>query len=156
MVKSPKEIGNKTEIVKSELGAPVAVGRGRSGASPRYWFKRGVVNNPNGRPKGSVSLKEFAREYLLSVSDDEKTKFLNHLPPEVIWKMAEGNPHNTEDVRHTVVPTPIVELDILKVSGVDNTVHVLPSADSETGVMLDASPPMSSDSLLADSDTPSV
>ena len=65
---------------------------------PFQWPK-GVSGNPKGRKKGSKSLKEFAREYLLSLPNDEKLSFLRALPPEIAWKMAEGNPHNTEDVK---------------------------------------------------------
>lgn len=56
-----------------------------------YIWKKGQSGNPNGRPKGKT-LKEFAREYLENLPDDEKVKYLASLPTEIVWKMAEGNP----------------------------------------------------------------
>lgn len=53
--------------------------------------------NPAGRPPGPT-LKEFARRYLMTLSDEEKLAYLESLPREIVWKMAEGNPHNTQDV----------------------------------------------------------
>jgi len=53
--------------------------------------------NPAGRPKGQT-LKEFAREMLMSMNPEEKRVYLKQLPPEIVWKMAEGNPHSTSDV----------------------------------------------------------
>jgi len=62
-----------------------------------YVWKKGQSGNPNGRPKGKT-LKEFAREYLLSLPDDEKIEYLASLPTEIVWKMAEGSPHTTSDI----------------------------------------------------------
>lgn len=53
--------------------------------------------NPAGRPPGKT-LKEFARELLMSMNDEEKRKYLAELPKEIVWRMSEGNPHNTQDV----------------------------------------------------------
>lgn len=53
--------------------------------------------HPAGRPKGKT-LKEFAREMLMSMSDEEKRIYLEKLSPEIVWRMSEGNPHNTTDV----------------------------------------------------------
>lgn len=50
-----------------------------------------------GRPKGKT-LKEFAREFLTSMDDEAKKEFLNSLSKDVVWRMAEGNPHQTNDI----------------------------------------------------------
>ena len=55
-------------------------------------FKPGQSGNPSGRPKGSVSLKEYARKMLLELDDDGKREFMAGLEKDIIWKMAEGNP----------------------------------------------------------------
>lgn len=80
-----------------------------------YAWKKGQTGNPNGRPKGKT-LKEFAREYLQSLPDDEKVEYLASLPTDIVWKMAEGNPHSTEDHKVEVtLPAPIAPIvrDIL-------------------------------------------
>ena len=56
-----------------------------------YQFKKGQSGNPKGRPPGKT-LKEYTRDFLAKMTDDERQNFLNGLPKEVIWKMAEGNP----------------------------------------------------------------
>lgn len=62
-----------------------------------YLWKKGVSANPKGRPKGKT-LKEFAKEYLMTLPDEEKVDYLASLPPEIVWKMAEGNPENKTDI----------------------------------------------------------
>lgn len=59
----------------------------------RPWlFKPGQSGNPAGRPKGTFSLKTYAKKYLQEMTDEEKLEFMEGLPKEIIWKMAEGNP----------------------------------------------------------------
>ena len=54
-----------------------------------YVFKKG--NKLGGRKKG-LTLKEYSRNYLAKMSDEERTKYLNGLDRDLIWRMAEGNP----------------------------------------------------------------
>lgn len=62
-----------------------------------YTWKKGVSGNPNGRPKGKT-LKEFAREYLESLPDEDKIEYLASLPTDIVWKMAEGMPQTNTDL----------------------------------------------------------
>lgn len=65
-----------------------------------YQFVKGQSGNPGGRPKGSKSLKTFAREYFESLPDDEKIEFLKTIPNALdVWKMGEGNPETKTTVK---------------------------------------------------------
>lgn len=75
-------------------------------SKPWLW-KKGQSGNPRGRPKG-VTMKEYARMWLESMTDEERDEFMNGLPKEVIWKMAEGNPKQDTDI--TSAGKPIIAL----------------------------------------------
>lgn len=73
----------KTEVKRNEDGT----------------FADGTIAGP-GRPKGKT-LKEYAREYFMLKSDEDKRKYIEELEqkkPGFAWQMGEGNPHNTEDI----------------------------------------------------------
>lgn len=65
--------------------------------NPDGTFKKGHPKSSEGRPQGKT-LKEYAREYLLNLPEEEKTEYLASLPPDLVWKMAEGNPKQDTDV----------------------------------------------------------
>ena len=56
----------------------------------KYVFKKG---HQLSRGKHRKSLKKYVREYLEGLDEKEKIEFLNSLDPNLVWRMAEGNPH---------------------------------------------------------------
>ena len=51
-----------------------------------------------GRPKGSGGgLKDYDRKKFLAMTDEEKDEYLKTIAPELRYRMAEGNPHQTEE-----------------------------------------------------------
>ena len=60
-------------------------------------YKKGSSGNIAGRPPGK-SLKEFWRSRFASMTDKQKEKFSKKVSPELLYRMAEGNPSNATDV----------------------------------------------------------
>lgn len=59
-----------------------------------WQFKKGQSGNPLGRTPGK-SMKEFAKEYLAGLTDEERIEYFEGMNKADIWKMAEGNPANS-------------------------------------------------------------
>lgn len=66
-------------------------------AKPWLW-KKGQSGNLAGRPKGKT-MKDYTREFLSKMTDEERDEFLEGIPKEVIWKMSEGNPKESIDAQ---------------------------------------------------------
>jgi hypothetical protein len=65
----------------------------------RPWqFKPGQSGNPGGRKPGTKSLKEYAKEYLKNLTDEEKLVFMRGMNKKDIWEMGEGKPDTTTDI----------------------------------------------------------
>lgn len=75
-----------------------------------WLFKKGQSGNLKGRPKGTYSLKTYAKQMLENMTDEQRQDFLNGIDKKTIWEMSEGKPKQDLEVDATVI-TRIVSTD---------------------------------------------
>lgn len=65
-----------------------------------YQWKKGQSGNILGRPRGKT-MKEWARDFISRMTDEERDAWMEGLSKETIWRMAEGNPETKSDIKVT-------------------------------------------------------
>ena len=60
-------------------------------------FKKGQSGNPKGRTPGKT-LKEYGREMLAAMSDEERQEFLQGIDKIKVWEMVEGKPDTKTEI----------------------------------------------------------
>jgi hypothetical protein len=71
-------------------------------------YKKGQSGNPGGRPKNT--LKEYAKQKLANMTEEEREEFLNGIDKRVIWEMSEGKPKQDMEVSGEMT-TKIISVD---------------------------------------------
>ena len=69
----------------------------------KYVFKKGISGNPGGRPVGSKSMKQYAKEYLEAMDEEDRLEFLNSIDHKTIWEMSEGKAKQDLDVKGEII-----------------------------------------------------
>lgn len=82
--------------------------------------------------KGTESLKDYCRRYLLEMTEPEKKEFMSRLPAELIWRMSEGSPATSGTLEVSTEPIRIDISHQLETVYGKRIITQLPT-DSETG-----------------------
>ena len=77
-------------------------------SKPWLW-KKGQSGNIMGRPKGKT-MKEYARQYLERMTDEERDEWLEGIPKDKIWEMSEGKAKQDVDLQGEIT-SKIIKLD---------------------------------------------
>ena len=57
-----------------------------------WQFQPGQSGNWSGKPKGAISMKTRAKQYLASLTPKQAKEFLTGMDKKTVWEMAEGKP----------------------------------------------------------------
>lgn len=74
---------------------------------PWLW-KKGQSGNIMGRPKGKT-MKEYAREFLERMTDEERDEWLEGIPKEKIWEMSEGKAKQDTNITGTLTISDVLD-----------------------------------------------
>ncbi len=75
-----------------------------------WQFQPGKSGNPSGKPKGTVSLKTYARQMIQDMTDEEKLEFMKGIDKKTVWEMSEGKPKQDIEANVTV-ESKIISID---------------------------------------------
>jgi hypothetical protein len=79
-------------------------------------------------------MKEFAKEYLASLTDEERLAYFEGMNKADIWKMAEGKPHHNSKM---ILKCEFVGIDFLTVENIpDNSVCTVKGFVSSKGLQV--------------------
>lgn len=73
-----------------------------------HQYRKGQSGNPNGRPKGTISLKEYAKRMIQNMTPEEREEFMQGLDKKFIWEMAEGKAESKTDVTSDGKPLQVI------------------------------------------------
>ncbi len=79
--------------------------------NPDGTFIAGVSGNPAGRPKGKT-MKEYAREWFLNKTEEEKKAYIEELEdlrPGFAWEMSEGKARQETDLKGNLTISQILD-----------------------------------------------
>lgn len=82
-------------------------------------YKKGQSGNPGGRPKNT--LKEYAKQKIASMSEEEREEFLNGIDKRIIWEMAEGKAKQDVDTNVKATINVIIPDTVAKSFNIDGT-----------------------------------
>ena len=80
-------------------------------SNTRPWlYKKGQSGNPKGKKPGTLSMKTYVKNKLLSMTEEEREVFLEGVDKKTIWEMSEGKAKQDVEVGGEVV-TRIISAD---------------------------------------------